>query len=370
MRLLVVNWLDPENPEAGGAELHLFEILRRLVARGHSATVVVSGWRGAERKADVDGIEIRRVGGRHSFAVRGRGAVRKALRERRYDLVIEDINKLPLYLPLVTRLPLYVIIPHLFGTTVFQEASWPVATVVWSAERPIPLVYRRAAFHAISDSTRKDLVGRGIASAAVRVIYPGVNSEWYAPLWEAGRDSRPTFLYVGRLKRYKGLETALRAVAVVRSRVHGVRFELAGTGDDRRRLERLAAGLGVADAVQFLGYVSDEQKRDLMRRAWAVVFPSAKEGWGLSNVEAAACGTPAVAADRPGLRESVRHEETGLLVPHGDAEALAAALIRFASDGDLVERFGRAARRFAETFSWDDTADETEAHLLETLKRG
>jgi glycosyltransferase involved in cell wall biosynthesis len=296
--------------------------------------------------------------------------VRSALRERRYDLVIEDINKLPLYLPLVTRLPLYVIIPHLFGTTVFQEASWPVAMIVWSSERPIPFVYREATFHAISDSTREDLIERGIASEAVRVIYPGVDSEWYAPLEQAGRDPEPGFLYVGRLKRYKGLETALRAVAVARSRGHAVRLDLAGTGDDRARLERLAAALGVGDAVRFLGYVSEEQKRDLMRRAWAVVFPSAKEGWGLSNVEAAACGTPAVAADRPGLRESVRHEETGLLVPYGDPEALADALIRLALNRDLVERFGRAARRFAETFSWDRTADETEAHLLETLNRG
>ena len=91
--------------------------------------------------------------------------------------MVEDINKLPLYLPLVTRRPVYVIVPHLFGTTAFREAAWPVAGIVWLGERPIPLVYRRSAFHAISDSTRDDLVARGVRPEAIRVIYPGVDAE-------------------------------------------------------------------------------------------------------------------------------------------------------------------------------------------------
>lgn len=333
-------------------------------------TAVVSGWPGAAHTAEIDGVEVKRVGGRHSFALKGRGAVRRALGERPYDLVVEDINKLPLYLPLVTKLPVYVVIPHLFGTTVFKEASVPVAAIVWSSERPIPAVYRRAAFHAISESTRDDLVARGVTRSAIRVIYPGVDSSWYTPDAVHSRASAPTFLYVGRLKRYKGLDTALRAVAIARRRGHPLRLELAGTGDDRWRLERIAGRLSLGDSVMFMGFVTEKEKRDLMRRAWAVVFPSAKEGWGLSNVEAAACGTPAIASDRPGLRESVIDRETGLLVPHGDAEALAAALIEFAEDREMVERLGRAARRFAERLSWERTAQETEEHLLQTLKQG
>lgn len=370
MRLLVVNWLDPENPDSGGAEVHLFAILGRLVKRGHTITAVVSGWPGAAGSAEINGVAVKRVGGRYSFALKGRAAVRRALRERAYDLVVEDINKLPLYLPLVTKLPMYVVIPHLFGTTVFTEASLPVAAVVWTAERPIPAVYRNAVFHAISDSTRDDLVSRGVRESAIRVIYPGVDSSWYAPGPAAVRAPDPTFLYVGRLKRYKGLDTALRAVSLVRERGHAIRLELAGTGDDRGCLERLAARLGLGDSVAFLGFVDEERKRDLMRRAWAVVFPSEKEGWGLSNVEAAACGTPAIASDRPGLRESVIDGETGILVQHGDPAAFAEALIAFAKDREMVERFGSAARRFAERLSWDRTTDRTEEHLLQTLRQG
>jgi glycosyltransferase involved in cell wall biosynthesis len=370
VRILAVNWLDRENPQAGGAELHFFEIFKRLVARGHAVTLVTSGFPGAAPRVTLDGVEVQRHAGRYGFALVGRRAIRRALEARPYDLVVEDINKLPLFVPTLTRLPVYVIVPHLFGTTAFREAAWPVAAVVWLAERPIPAVYRRAAFHAISQSTREDLIRRGVAADRVRVIYPGVDTAWYRPDPGAAREPVPTFLYVGRLKRYKGIETAIRAMALLRARGVPARLQIAGEGDDRPRLERLVRRLGLTAQVQFLGFVPEERKRDLLRRAWAVVLPSAKEGWGISNVEAAACGTPAVAADRPGLRESVRHQETGFLAPYGDAPAWASVLDRLAEHPEEVERMGVAARRFAETFSWERAAAETEAHLRSLLDRG
>src|SRR5260370_18722178 len=98
--------------------------------------------------------------------------------------------------------------------------------------------------------------------------------------------------------------------------------DFAGAGGGRRRLEGLARALGVAGTARFLGFVSEEEKRRLLRQAWAVVYPSPKEGWGIVNVEAAGCGTPALASDSPGLRDSVRHGETGFLVPPGAVAAL------------------------------------------------
>jgi glycosyltransferase involved in cell wall biosynthesis len=367
VKILAVNWLDRDNPQAGGAELHFFELFRRLVARGHGVTLVTSGFPGAASRAAVAGIDVRRVSGRYGFALRGRGAVRRALREGGYDVLVEDINKLPLYTPTLTRLPLCVIVPHLFGSTAFREASWPVATIVWLAELPIPAMYRRAAFHAISESTRDDLVRRGIPPERIRVIYPGVDTAGLTPDPAVARTPEPTFLYVGRLKRYKGVDTAVRAIALARERGRTLRLDIAGEGDDRDRLVALVRRLRLDDVVRFRGFVPEADKRALLRRAWAVVLPSAKEGWGISNVEAAACGTPAVAADRPGLRESVRDGETGLLVPHGDVAALAEALMRLAREPDLVARLGAAGRRFAEGLSWEAAAAQTEAQLLEVL---
>jgi glycosyltransferase involved in cell wall biosynthesis len=364
VRILLVNWNDRENPHAGGAEIHLHEIFGRLVRMGHRVDLVASGWPGAVREAELDGIRVRRVGGRLSFALRARPAVRAALRAARYDVVVEDVNKLPLYLPSLTTLPFCAIVPHLFGTTAFVEANWLMAAVVWAAERPVPRGYARAAFHVISNSTRDDLVARGIPAERIEVIYPGIDANWFCPDPGTPRASRPTFLYVGRLKRYKGVDIALRALALARAQgATDLALEIAGSGDDRPRLEDEVRRLGLAQAVRFLGFVTEEEKRRLLRSAWAVVFPSPKEGWGISNVEAAACGTPALASDSPGLRETVRHGETGFLVPHGDVAALAERLESLARDPALVARLGAAARTFALPLTWDRAAERTAAHL-------
>ena len=370
MRILLVNWNDRENPHAGGAEIHLHEIFGRLARQGHTVDLVSSGWPGAAPEAELDGMRVRRVAGRHTFALRARSAVRRLLAVNRYDVVVEDINKLPLFLAGLTDRPFCALVPHLFGATAFREASWPIAAVVWAAERPIPRAYRRAWFHAISESTRDDLVRRGIAAERVTVIYPGVDAEWYAPDATVARADAPTFLYVGRLKRYKGVEIALRALALAWATRPDLVLEVAGQGDDRARLERLAGSLGIREGVRFLGFVSEEEKRRRLRRAWALVFPSPKEGWGIANVEAAACGTPALASDSPGLRESVRDGETGFLVPHGDTQALAQRMLALAADPGLVARLGRAGRGFAERLSWERAARATEAHLHRVIAQG
>jgi glycosyltransferase involved in cell wall biosynthesis len=362
VRILVVNWQDRINPQAGGAEVHLHEIFSRLAARGHEVHLLCSGWRGAPSEDVVDGMRVHRIGSRYGFALVGLGAFARLARRLRPDVVVEDVNKVPLGLPRRWRGPFVLVVPHLFGATAFRELPVPVAAVVWAAERPMPRVYAGAAVHAISAATRDDLVARGFRAERIRVIYPGVDTAHFAPDASVARERTPTFLYVGRLKRYKQVDVAIRALAEVGGE-RRPQLWIAGTGDDRVRLERVAGRYGVRDEVEFFGFVSEERKVELYRRAWAVVLPSLKEGWGITNLEAAGCGTAALAADNSALRESVRHEETGYLFPTGDVAALAHAMRRIAADTGLRERLGHGARAFAETFSWERTALETESHL-------
>ena len=367
MNILLVNWLDLENPQAGGAELHLFEIFGRIAARGHRVRLVASGWPGAAPKARIQDIDITRSGSRTTFTLTGRGAIRRALAEERPDVLVEDVNKLPLYTAGLADVPSYVIIPHLFGTTAFEEVPWWQAFIVWAAELPIPRAYRRSAFHAISESTRDDLVARGVDESQVRVIHPGVDSVAFSPRPGLDRTAHPSFLYVGRLKRYKGVATAIEALALARQGRNDLTLEIAGTGDDRDRLEALARRLGVGDAVRFHGFVTEEHRLRLMRTSWANVFPSVKEGWGLTVVEAAACGTPSLTSNSPGLRDSVRDGVTGYLVPHGDARAMARRMVELAERPALVDTLGKQARAFAESLTWESAARATESHLAEVI---
>ena len=367
MRVLVINWQDRENPQAGGAEIHLHEIFERLAGRGHAVTMLCGGWPGAPRRAELGGILVHRTGVRQTFALRAWGYYRRHFAARPFDVLVEDINKMPLFTPLWGAGRVVACVPHLFGGTAFQELSPPLAGAVWLSERPIPLVYRNTPFEAISESTADDLVLRGIAREHVRVIYPGASCENYTPD-AAQRAATPVFAYLGRLKKYKGVDLVVRAFA----RVGDPRavLEIAGEGDFRPALERLVTTLDLAARVRFLGYVSESEKLALLRRAWATVFASPKEGWGLTNIEASACGTPVVASNSPGIRESVRHGETGFLVPHGDLDAMAAAMRTLCDAPDLVASLGTGGRRFAASFTWERAADDTVAHLEHVIHTG
>ncbi len=232
---------------------------------------------------------------------------------------------------------------------------------MWLAERPLGVVYRRVPFQAISESTADDLAERGIPRGSVRVIYPGIDTVAYTPN-AAERAPRPVFSYLGRLKKYKGVHLVIRAFAAMA--VPDATLEIAGAGDYRPELEALARSLDLGGRVRFLGRISEAEKLSLLRRSWALVFASPKEGWGITNLEAAACGTPVVASNSPGIRESVRDGQTGFLVAHGDVSAMAAAMRRLAESRELVASLGVAARTFAESFTWERAAEQTERHHL------
>ncbi|MFW6089185.1 MAG: glycosyltransferase family 4 protein [Gemmatimonadota bacterium] len=368
LRILVVNWQDRMNPHAGGAEIHLHEIFGRLVERGHVVTLLASGWPGSAPRALVDGIDVHRTGGRYTFPLHARRAFRR-LEPAAFDVIVEDVNKLPLLTPRWSTTPVVCLVPHLFGTTAFAQESWPVAAAVWLAERAMPAVYRRTPVVVISESTADDLVARGFERERITVSHPGVDHAVCAPPaggTGAERATEPTLVYVGRLKRYKSVDVVLRAIArLARKRpASPVRLVVAGRGDDEPRLRDIAAELGIEALVEFRGYVSEAEKVSLLRRAWANVYPSPKEGWGITNVEAAACGTPSLASDAPGLRESVVDGETGRLVPYGDVDAWADAIAGLAARPERVEEMGAAALRFAAQFTWEDTARRIESVLV------
>ncbi|MEE2896950.1 MAG: glycosyltransferase family 4 protein, partial [Gemmatimonadota bacterium] len=322
-----------------------------------------SGWKGCEAHAELDGIEVHRAGARYTFSLAAPRYFRRRLRKRHFDVVVEDLNKVPLFTRYWTHAPVVALVHHLFGLTAFKEAWFPLAAATWLLERPIPFVFRSAPTIAVSASTREDLGRRGLDGERIEVIPNGIDLALYTPGPASMRTSEPSLLFLGRVKKYKRVDLLMRAVALLESEGLSVTLRVAGSGDDRPRLERIARKLGLSDRVHFLGFVDEARKLELFRTSWLHALTSPKEGWGISIMEASACGTPSIASDAPGLRESVVDGETGLLVPHGDVRALADSIASLLKDERRRESMGRQARSFAEGFSWDESADRVEAFL-------
>jgi glycosyltransferase involved in cell wall biosynthesis len=365
--LLVLNERDIDNPLAGGAEVHFVEIFSRLAARGFPVTLICAGFPGGAERTSTRGIEVLRVGNRYTFYARGPATFRKLERTITGPaLLIEDLNKLPFYAPLYARMPILAIVHHLFGTTAFRQANLPVATVTYLSELGIPTLYRQVPMVAVSPSTRDDLIARGIAADRITMIPNGLDHELYTP---GSTPPGRTILSLGRVEPYKRIDIAVAAMAKVVAHVPDARLVIVGRGDAVPGLERQVAKLGLERAVEFRGFVTEEEKVALYRGARVFVNPSEKEGWGLTILEANACGVPAVASDVPGLRDSVRHDHTGLLVPHGDVEALAAALRRVLTDDVIWERLRAGALRWAASYTWDAVTDQMQAVIERVVGR-
>ncbi len=367
----MLDYRDRTHPEAGGAEQYLHEVFRRVAARGHRVRLLAARYAGATETETIDGVEVERRGGAATFNWVALAACRRWAVEGQADVVVENLCKIPFFTPaLGGGIPAVVIVHHLFGGMVFQEVNPLAGSYVWLHERFVPAVYRRAELIAVSDATRADLQARGLVGVPVEVIPGGVDAGFFRPHPSVRPGPRPRVVYLGRIKRYKRIDLLLRAAALLLRQRPDLEVEIVGRGDHRPALEELAARLGLSSCVRFMGQVSEDEKLERLQRAHVVAYPSPKEGWGLAAVEAAACGVPVVASDSPGLRDSVRHGETGLLVRHGDAAELAAAIGRLLDDEPLRRRLGEGGVAWARRFSWDAAAERIEARLRMAARRG
>jgi len=367
VRILALNWNDLKNPYAGGAEVHLEEMLRRLVTYGHEVTLLCSGFAGCRRSETVEGIRIVRCGNRHNFNLVVPFHIRRLVRDNHYDILVEDINKIPFYTPLYLDIKTLVVVPHLFATTVFHEINFVLGCYIYLAEKPMVSIYRGRPFNVISESTADDIAARGIPRSDISIIHCGIDRQVYAHDPGLPKYEQPTILYLGRIKKYKSIQDLVCALALVKKKLPEARLMVVGAGDYLDSLKSLARSMGLAHDVEFPGFVSPEEKVERMRRAHVSVLPSLKEGWGLTNIEANSVGTAVVAADVPGLRDSVRDGQTGLLYEYGDVEQLARKLLQILADDSLRVRLQEGALKWAETFNWDDAARKFEDLLLKLV---
>ncbi|MCI0343285.1 MAG: glycosyltransferase family 4 protein [Planctomycetales bacterium] len=235
---------------------------------------------------------------------------------------------------------------------------------VWRRLTPIQrLALRRADIvSAISGFTR-DVCARCNCSAASRIHVLACALD---PFWPGSTDLRGgeplgtgsrTLLTVARLaasERYKGVDDVLRAMPDVLRAIPGANYVIVGEGDDRGRLEGIARALGIADHVQFRGWLAPPSLAEAYSQAALFVMPSRKEGFGIVYLEAAAHGCPSVAAAEGGSSEFIADGESGRLVPYGEPRALAACLISLLSDDRRRAEMGRRAReRLREGYTYE-----------------
>jgi glycosyltransferase involved in cell wall biosynthesis len=319
---------------------------------GHTVEWFSASFPGAAAVEEVDGIRFVRAGRQWTVHWHAFIRYRKSIRGL-FDAVIDEVNTMPFFTPFWAGIPVFMLIFQLAREVWWYESPLPISAFGYAIEPIYLMAYRQTPVFTISRSTERDLRGLGF-KGPITLIPIGIEEVAAAARPKA---ATPTFLYVGRLAPSKRIEHMLHALADFRRASGKGTLWLVGSGSDRyqRSLAKLARHLRIEGNVIFFGPVSSQEKHRLMAEAHTLLMTSVREGWGMVVTEANAVGTPAIVYDVPGLRDSVRHESTGLVVPPRP-QSMSHAMIRLSTDPLIYSRLAREARIWSATFSFDEAA--------------
>ena len=350
MNILILSWKDIKNPESGGAELVTFELAKRLVHRGDQVTVFCRKFPNSEALENIDGIKIYRKGNSLTTYFHAWRYYQKL--NPKPDLVIDMLNTIfwqtPLYVPKAKRL---AYVNQLAREVLFYELPKPISWIAYLIEYLQFLTYKTTKVLCFSNSTKRDLLKMGIKDADIHIFPLGIDPKKYK--YDKKTDY-PMFLCVNRLVKMKRTDLAIKAIEIVKHKHPNVRLHIIGRGYEKEKLEFLVQKLNLQGNISFDFNGSDEQKIKYMSQAWALIFPSVKEGWGITVIESSACGTPTIATRVSGLVDSVQEGKNGIFVSKNPSPAeLAQAMERIITDDQLRNNLSKQSIELSRDFSWN-----------------
>ncbi len=359
MRIAFLSWRDTSHPDGGGSEVFVEAVGRELARRGHHVTLLCARHPGSAAREHLDGVTLRRVGGRLTVYLWGLAWL---IRHRRdVDVVVDVVNGLPFASPLVRRHGVVALVHHVHAEQWrIIYPGWP-GRVGWFVEsRLVPLLYRGRGFLTVSEASARDLVSIGIDPDAITVVRNGLSV--VLPATPPPRSPAPRLAVLSRLVPHKQIEHAFTVVARLADDIPDLHLDVVGDGWWSEELVAAAMEQGVLDRVTFHGHVSDARRDELMGQAWVMVMPSVKEGWCLAITEAGAQGTPSVAyGSAGGVTESIDDGVTGCLA--ADLDDLVEIVRALLADDARRSAMGLAAQKKASTLTWEACALRAEEIL-------
>jgi glycosyltransferase involved in cell wall biosynthesis len=220
----------------------------------------------------------------------------------------------------------------------------------------MPIVYKNQKVITVSKSSKKDIAKLGsIKEENIEIVTPGIDLKDFK---KTKKTPYPSFIYLGRLKPYKNIDTAINAFAKVVKKHKDAKFLIVGDGESSDDLKEMTLKLGLTKNIEFTGRVNHKQKVELLGKCWVSIQPSSFEGWGITVIEANACATPVVASKVKGLQDSVVHGKTGILVPAKDPNSLAKTMEKLITEQKVRTQLSNHAHAWAQNFSWDESASK------------
>ena len=356
MKFLWLAHRDPLNPRAGGAERIIYEVGSRLAKKGNQVSVLAGGWKNCKREEYLLGIHIMRFG----YRIGPHFALQIHVLRHRYDIIIADLgHAVPWVSPFLLRRKTIVLFHHLHARSLSGQVGKLFAYLITAAEKLYFIIYNRSHFVTNSNTSFADLENLGINAKNISLIHPGVNSKLFH---SSIKTDSPSIVYFGGMRRYKRPEESLYLLKELRNKFIDLKLTIIGDGPCRPNLESLCLKMGLSGNVTFAGRMSDDEVAEIVASSWLNIHSSVTEGWGISIIEASSAGTPTVAFDVPGVRDTVEDGLNGIKVEDGNRKALAEAAYSILSS---PAKWWLSSIEVAKKYSWDKTAESWENLIKE-----
>jgi glycosyltransferase involved in cell wall biosynthesis len=352
LKILWLNWRCWLNPAMGGAEVFTYEVAKRMAAMGHELTLFTSRFPGCKSEETVDGVKIVRAGGRFTVYRQAKKIYSERFRNEDFDIVIDEINTRPFFAPkfIKNKEKVVALIHQLAREFWFYETPFPASHFgYYFFEDRWLKQYTDVPTVTVSESTKNDLVSLGFKKTSI--VPEGLNFKPLIALPD--KNPTPVVAFSGRLKPAKRPDHAIKAFAIVKKKIPDAELWVFGDGPLREKLQK-----STIQGVKFFGQVNNSARRMMLAKSWVLAVPGLREGWGLNVIEANALGTPCVAYDVPGLKDSVRHQDTGLLVESGNIEEFAEKIANLIENSNKRQELSLNALAYAREFDWDITANQ------------
>ena len=347
MRFLMLNWRDPRNPLAGGAERVTLAYLSALASRGHEVYWFANSFADAPQQELIDGVTVVRGGSMGTSIVHARRWYRS---QAPFDLVIDQHHGIPWFAPWWARTRVISFIHEVLGPIWNSFYPWPLSFIGRYQEALTHWFYRNVPFWTACESTETALRQRGVRD--VTIIRYGVETK-ALPILDPKPFTLPLRLVVvSRLAPNKRIDHAIQTVAELRRRGVETQLEIIGGGECRAALEGQTTQLSLKSHVTFLGPLSESEKDSHLRQAHFILHTSQREGWGLNIIEANAMGTPGAVYPVPGLIESTLDNQTGIVARNETPSALADRLIETLQQPEHYSSLRVQAWERAKTMHW------------------
>jgi len=362
MKILILNWRDIRHPLSGGAELSLFEHAKYWKRKGSEILWFSSNYPNAKKEELIDGIKIVRKGSHYTLHLWAffYFATNKI---KSVDIVIDSFHFVPFFTPLYFRKEKIIgLINEIAGKIWFANLPYPFAFIGYHLEPKFFHFYKGIPFITGSESTKKELKKVNIAAQNIKVIYHGLKIKKVRK--DIKKEAEPTIIFLGRISEDKGIEDAFNAFIEVKKIIGTVQFWIVGKEEKEGMIDALLQTIddkSIKNDIKYFGFVNEGKKFELLKRAWLLIHPSKKEGWGLNVIEAAAQGTPTVGYNVEGLRDSIKHRKTGILINPQTPSLLSNTILTIIGDKEKKQLtlLSKNAVKWSKNFNWADSTKQS-----------